>query len=85
MSAPTFGDCKKSFYTLVVKEGHAPAAPGDASTTPLLCLHYATFDAITIHNAKGIGLGTAFVPYTDADVLNWSTNGHESVIPELIE
>ena len=85
ISAPTFGDFKKRFYNLVVKEGQAPAAPGDALTAPLLRLYYTIFDAIALHNAAGVGLGAAFVPYTDADVLGWSTTGHVSAIPELIE
>ena len=85
LSAPTLGDFKKRFYTLVVKDGHVSAAPGDALTAPLLRLHFSIFDAIAIHNAKGVGLGAAFVSYTDADVLNWSTTGNDASIPELIE
>ena len=85
LSAPTLGDFKKRFYALVVKAGHSSAAPGDALTAPLLRLHYVIFEAITIHHAKSVGLGATFVPYTDADVVNWSTNGHADAIPELIE
>ncbi len=79
------GDFKKRFYNLVVKEGHAPAATGDALTAPLLRLHYTFFVAITTHNAAGVGLGAAFVPFTDADVVSWSTAGNAAAIPELIE
>ena len=79
LSAPTFGDFKKRFYNLVVKEGQAPA-PGDALTAPLLRLHYTIFDAITIHNTAGVSLDAAFVPFTDADVIAWSTAGHASAI-----
>ena len=85
LSEPRFGEFKKRFYALVVKAGHALAAPRDALSAPLLRLHYVTFEAIAIHNAKSVGLGPAFVPYTDADVVHWSTNGHVDAIPELIE
>jgi len=66
LSAPTIGDFKKRFYNLVVKEGHASAATGDALLPPLLSLHYTIFVAVTTHNAAGVGIGAAFVPYTDA-------------------
>ena len=85
LSAPTMGDFKKRFYNLVVKEGHTPAATTDALTPPLLCLHYTIFVAITAHNAAGVGLGTVFVPFTDADVVKWSTAGNADSNPELIE
>ena len=85
LSAPTIGDFKKRFYNLVVKEGHAAAATGDALLPPLLRLHYTIFVAVTTHNAAGVGMGAAFVPYTDADVVNWSTAGNIASNPELIE
>jgi len=38
------------------------------------------------HNAAGVGIGAAaFVPYTDADVVNWSTAGNAATNLELIE
>jgi hypothetical protein len=85
LSAPTIGDFKKRFYNLVVKEGHGAAATGDALLPPLLRLHYTIFVAVTTHNAVGVGIGVAFVPYTDADVVNWSTAGNITSNPELIE
>ena len=84
LSAPTMGEFKKRFYDRLVKGGTA-AAPGDALIAPLLRLHYTIFDAIAIHNAAGVGLGAAFVPFTETDVLNWSTPGHASANSELIE
>ena len=54
-------------------------------TPSLLRLHYTIFDAITIHNAAGVGIGVAFVSYTDADVVSWSTSGNAVANPELIE
>jgi hypothetical protein len=84
LSATTLGDFRKRFYSLVVKDGHAPSVPGDDLITPLLCLYYVIFEVIVIHNAKSVGLGTVFVSYTDADMVHWSTDGHPDVIPELI-
>jgi hypothetical protein len=85
LSSPKFGDVKKRFYALVVKAGNAPAAPGDALLPPLLRLHFVIHDAITIHEAKSVGSGAAFVPFTDADVAAWSTSGNADEIPDLIE
>jgi hypothetical protein len=85
LSAPTMGDFKKRFYNLVVKEGHSPAATTDALTPPMLRLYYTIFVAITSHNVAGVGLGAVFVSFTDADVVNWSTDGNPSSNPELIE
>jgi hypothetical protein len=85
LSAPTIGDFKKRFYNLVVEEGHTAAATGDAMLPPLMRLHYTIFVAVTTHNAAGVGIGAAFVPYTDVDVVNWSTAGNIASNPELVE
>ncbi len=73
LSTSTFGDFKKRFYALVVKTGNAPAAPGDALLPPLVRLHFVIHDAITNHEAQSVGLGTVYIPFTDADATAWST------------
>ena len=52
---------------------------------PLVRLHFVIHDAITNHEAQSVGLGAAYVPFTDADATAWSTSGHEDANPELIE
>ena len=84
LSSPTFGDFKKRFYALVVKTGNAPAAPGDALLPPLVRLHFVIHDAITNHEAQSVGLGAAYIPFTDADVTAWSTPGHTDTNPDSL-
>jgi hypothetical protein len=77
-SAATFADVKKRL--------HAPwEGSGNELTAAILRLHFVIFAAIENHNAKGVGLGMAFVPYTDADVVNWCNNAHADANADLIE
>jgi hypothetical protein len=77
-SAATFADVKKRL--------HAPwEGSGTELTAAILRLHFAIFAVIENHNAKGVGLGMTFMPYTDADVVNWCNHAHAEAIADLIK
>jgi hypothetical protein len=48
-----------------------------------LRLHFATLEAYKAHNAKAVGI--AYAPYTDLEMLNWSTKGHADAIPDRVD
>ena len=79
-SSATMPEFKKSFHFNFEGTGN-----DDILAAAILRFHYAFQSATMAHNAKGVGLGAAFLPFTDADVLNWCTSGHADEVPELVE
>jgi hypothetical protein len=49
----------------------------------MMRLHFVTLETSQTHNAKAVGM--VYVPYTDAEMLNWSTKGHADAIPDLVD
>jgi hypothetical protein len=49
----------------------------------MMRLHFVTLEASQTHNAKAVGM--VYAPYTDAEMLNWSTKGHADAIPDLVD
>jgi hypothetical protein len=49
----------------------------------MLCLYFVTLESYKTHNAKGVGM--VYVPYTDAERLNWCPKGHVDAIPDLVD
>ncbi len=77
VSCDTFPDAQEAFHLLI--EGSGADA---ALAACMLSLHFVTFESYQTHNAQVIGL--AYIPYTDDQMLNWSTKGHADAIPELV-
>ncbi len=59
---------------------------GYGADAPLLAcilrLHFVTLESYKTHNSQVVG--SVYVPYTDDQVLNWTTKGHVDTIPELV-
>ena len=78
VSYATFPDAQEAFHLLIEVCGtNAPL------TACMLCLHFVTLEAYQSHNARAVGM--VYAPYTDAEMLNWSTKGHEDAIPDLVD
>jgi hypothetical protein len=77
VSRATFPDAQEAFHLLI--EGSGADA---ALAACMLRLHFVTLEAYKTHNAQAVG--SVYVPYTDDQMLNWSTKGHVDAIPELV-
>ena len=77
VACATFPDAQEAFHLLI--EGSGADAPLAAC---MLRMPFVTLEAYKTHNAKAVG--SVYVPYTDDQMLNWSTKGHAVAIPELV-
>jgi hypothetical protein len=77
VSCATFPDTQEAFHLLI--EGSGTETPLAAC---MLGMHFVTYEDYKTHNAKSVG--SVYVPYTDDQMLNWSTKGHIEAIPELV-
>jgi hypothetical protein len=78
VSCATFPDAQEAFHLLI--EGSGTDAP---LTACMLRLHFVTLESYQSHNARAVGM--VYAPYTDAEMLNWSTKGHADAIPDLVD
>ena len=78
VSCATFPDAQQALHLLV--EGSGTDAPLMAC---MLRAHFEILQAYKTHNAKAVGM--AYAPYTDDEMLDWSTKGNADAIPALVE
>jgi hypothetical protein len=78
VSCTTFPDAQEAFHLLI--EGSGTDTP---LTMCMLRLHFVTLKSHQTHNAKAVVM--VYAPYTDAEMLNWSTKGHADAIPDLVD